>query len=77
MNFMKIENYEVSQHTIESYLRACRYNQTVGSQASDQSQKDVYQDIIEEMGIHEDDPNFDKVVIQIEQLVDDLLKVGY
>ena len=74
---MNIKGYEISQHIIESYLRACKYNNSTGSVESDQMQKQTHQDIIDAAGISEDSPDYDGFCFTIIGLVDDLLIKGY
>lgn len=76
---MNINGYEIPQHLIEQYLRACKYNQEVGTEASDKMQEDLHYEIFEVAGLHRagvtrEDRDFIKI---LDTLVDDLLKKGY
>lgn len=74
---MNIKGHEIPQYVIESYLRACRYNQEVGTKDSDWMQRDCHQKIIEIAGLNIDDPDYNKFCLTIDKLVDDLLRDGY
>lgn len=76
---MNIIGYEILQSKIEEYLRACRYNQEVGTEASDKMQEDLHYEIFEIAGLNcacvtREDRKFSRV---LDQLVDDLLRKGY
>ena len=74
---MNINGYEIPKHLIESYLRACRYNQIVGTYESDKMQEDVHKQILVTSGLTPGDNAFDGFTLGIMQLVNDLLKEGY
>jgi len=77
MTYMNIEGHEISQHIIESYLRACRYNQSVGNEASDKAQRAAHRVVLRESGIKANTDECIKFSQMINQLVDDLLRKGY
>jgi len=74
---MNIEGHEISQHTIESYLRACRYNQSVATDASDKIQREAHREMLRESGIKSHTDECIKFSMAINQLTDDLLRKGY
>ncbi len=74
---MNIEGHEISQHTIESYLRACRYNQSVGNEASDKMQRAAHRDVLRESMVEAHTDECIKFSRTINRLVDDLLRKGY
>lgn len=74
---MNIKGYEISQHTIESYLRACKYNQATGTEESDRMQRESHQDVINELGVTPNSCDYMPVTIAVDLLVDDLLRRGY
>ena len=74
---MKIKGHEISQHTIESYLRACKYNQSTGTTASDRSQQEAHEEVMRELGVSRHSPDYDSIVRVIDTLVHDLLMKGY
>jgi hypothetical protein len=74
---MNIKGHEILQHTIESYLRACKYNQITGTNASDRMQKEVHQEVIRELGVMPESPDYEVVIRAVDGLVNDLLMKGY
>lgn len=74
---MNIKGHEIPQSMVESYLRACKYNQSTGTHASDQSQRDAHRELIAYTGMDVNDPDYDEFCFTIMELADDLLKRGY
>jgi len=74
---MIIEGHEISQHTIESYLRAIRYNQTVATDASDKMQREAHRAILVESGIKSHTDECIKFSEKIDALSDYLMRRGY
>lgn len=74
---MNIKGHTISQHTIESYLRACNYNQCTGTEASDKMQEDVHKEVFQELGIAPESPDYDAVVRAVDDLVHDSIIRGY
>lgn len=74
---MNIKGHEISQHTIESYLRACKYNQSTGTEDSDRMQRQSHREVIRELGVVPESPDYESVTGAVDTLVDDLLRKGY
>ena len=74
---MNIKGHEISQHTIESYLRSCKYNQCTGTEASDKMQEAMHKEVLEELGITYESPDCDVVIEALDDLVHDLIIRGY
>lgn len=74
---MNIKGREISQHTIENYLRACMYNQRAGTEASDRAQRDAHIAVIHELGIIPESPDYNAVISAVDDLVFDLIVKGY
>ena len=74
---MNIKGYKVPQWLIEKYLRSCKYNESCGTQESDQSQKDAHNEIMEYVRIKYGDLDYSDFSFIIIQLVNDLLIKGY
>ena len=74
---MNINGRDIPQWMIEGYLRACRYNQEVGTTESDQTQQEAHCDIMRAAGLTKDDPDYNDFWMVINTLVDDLLRKGY
>ena len=74
---MNIKGYEISQYTIERYLRACKYNQGTGTEASDRAQRDAHQEVMSELGVTSESPDYEMITQTIDTLVHDLLMKGF
>lgn len=74
---MNIKGHEISQHAIERYLRACKYNQCTGTKESDQSQKDAHHDVMSELGVSPESDDYDVVIRAVDDLLHDLIIRGY
>ena len=74
---MIIDGHDISQHTIESYLRAVRYNQTVATDASDKMQREAHRDILRESGIKSHTDECIKFAKAVDRLSDYLMRRGY
>jgi hypothetical protein len=68
---MNIKGHEIPQSVVESYLRACRYNQSVGTPESDQSQRDAHLELVACAGLDANDPEYDDLCFVIMELTDD------
>lgn len=49
---MNIKGYEIDKYYIESYLRAIKYNQEVGTEDSDRMQRKTHEKIFEVVGLN-------------------------
>ena len=74
---MKIVNHEIPDHVIESYLRACRYNETVGTTESDKMQVQCHYEILDIANIDVNSSEFPKFTAAITTFVNDILKKEY
>ena len=74
---MNIKGHEISQHTVENYLRSCKYNQCTGTEASDKMQQDSHKEVLQELGIVYGSPDYDAVVRALDDLVHNLIIRGY
>ena len=74
---MNIRGHEISQHVIENYLRACKYNQCAGTAESDLEQRAAHNAVFAALNISFDSPDYDLMVRVIDELVNDLLIKGY
>ena len=74
---MNINGYEISQHIIEKYLRACKYNQCVGTEDSDRQQREAHIRVIRELGVLPESPDYEAVIRVVDGLVHDLIIKGY
>lgn len=74
---MNIKGHEISQHTIETYLRACNYNQCTGTESSDRMQQDSHKEVLQELGVAPGSHDYDVVVRAVDDLVHDLIIRGY
>jgi hypothetical protein len=74
---MNIKGYEISQYTVECYLRACKYNQSTGTEESDRMQREAHKEVVRELGVLPESNDYDAVIRTVDKLVDDLLMKGY
>lgn len=74
---MNIKGHEISQYTFENYLRACKYNQSTGTEESDRQQREAHREMISELGIVPESSDYDTVIRTVDGLVHDLLMKGY
>lgn len=74
---MNIEGHEISQHIVENYLRACKYNHATGTEDSDWMQRRAHIEVIQELGVTPESPDYNIVTEAVETLVHDLLVKGY
>ena len=74
---MNIKGHEISQSTIERYLRACKYNQSTGTEASDQTQRNAHHRVLAELGVTSESEDYEDVMRAVDNLVHDLLIKGY
>ena len=80
---MKIGKYDIPQKIIQDYLFAIKWNQSHGTDESDQQQVDAHDEILKFVGLNRKDidnemcDEVNEFIKDIDKLVNDLLIKGY